>query len=80
MIKYPVRCRIVDIAGEVIDPEYPNVVAMTPDASKPHIGEEGLAEEIFGLEADIFNIGLIRITLDNGNIIWGHECWWTPIE
>ena len=71
-MKYPVRCVIVDIAGEVIDPEYPNIVAATPDVSKPHIGQRGLAERIGAWD--------IRITLDDGNIIHGYECWWEPEE
>ncbi len=71
-MKYPVRCKIIDIAGEVINPEYPNIIAATPEVSKPYIGEEGLAE--------LLDEWTVRITLDNGNIIYGYECWWTPIE
>jgi hypothetical protein len=70
-IKYPTRCKIIDIAGEVIDPGYPEYIAATPDVSKPHIGKEGLAE--------LLNEWTVRITLDDGNIIYGYECWWTPI-
>ena len=64
-----IRCVIIDIDGEVISSEYPDVVARTPEVSKPYIGERGVAEaEEWG----------IKITLDNGNIIYGHECWWMP--
>ena len=42
----------------------------TPKVSKPHIEKLGTAELIDGL---------VKITLDDGNIIWGHECWWIPI-
>jgi len=71
-IKYPTRCRIVDIAGEMINPDYPELVAATPDISKPHIGKEGLAE--------LLNKWTVRITLDDGNVIYGYDCWWIPIE
>jgi hypothetical protein len=70
-IKYPCRCRILDIAGAVIDPLFPEIVAATPTNSKPYIGEEGLAE--------LLDEWTVRITLDSGNIIYGYECWWTPI-
>ena len=66
-IKYPVRCVIVDADGM---PLSENAVARTPDKSKPHIGKHGLAERI--TEWDI------KITLDDGNIIHGYECWWIP--
>jgi len=67
-IKYPTRCQIVDPDGSEI---VPGLKRKTPDDSKPHIGKEGLAERIDGG---------VRITLDDGGIIWGHECWWTPVE
>ena len=71
-MKYPIRCVIVDIAGTVISPEYPDIVARTPEVSKQYIGKRGLAEEAgkWG----------VRFTLDNGDIIQGHECWWMPEE
>ena len=43
----------------------------TPNVSLPHIGKFGIAEEINGL---------VKITLDSGHVIWGHKCWWIPIE
>jgi len=43
----------------------------TPNVSKPHIGKFGLAENINGL---------VKITLDDSHVVWGHECWWIPIE
>ncbi len=73
MIKYPTRCKIIDITGEKLYPEmFSNLVARTPEVSKPHVGKEGLAEQIDELT--------IRITLDDGNIIYGYECWWVPLE
>ena len=66
MIKYPTRCEIIDVTGiEVL----PGREGRTPDESKPHIGKEGLAERV-GDD--------VRITLDDGCIIYGHECWWEP--
>lgn len=66
-MKYPVRCRIVDIAGVEI---FPGIVGKTPDKSKPHIGKKGLAEKI--------DDWIVRITLDDGTVLWGYECWWEP--
>jgi hypothetical protein len=67
-MKYPKRAKIVDISGmEVL----PNVIGNTPKISKPHIGKEGLAELVDDN---------IRITLDDGNVLWGYECWWISLE
>lgn len=66
-MKYPVRCRIVDAAGVEMAP---GVFARTPDISMEHIGKEGTAEEV-GRR--------VRITLDDGNILYGEECWWKAI-
>jgi hypothetical protein len=70
MSEYPVRCRIIDVTGREV---LPGVEGKTPDESRPHIGKEGLAEEIE--EAG----EIVRITLDDGTVLWGSECWWTPI-
>ena len=67
--EYPTRCRIVDATGQEV---LPGVMGQTPDESKPHIGKEGLAE----LTADRLNV---RITLDDGTILMGYDCWWVPI-
>lgn len=66
-MEYPVRCKIIDVVGvEVL----PGIEGLTPEVSKPHIGKEGLAEDTGDNT---------RITLDDGTIIWGYECWWEPI-
>lgn len=62
-IKYPVRCQIIDIFDAVIG----GLQCRTPKESKPHIGKYGLAEEVDDR---------VRIILDDGNIIYGNECWW----
>lgn len=74
-MKYPVRARIVDVVGKEV---FPGIIGKTPEVSKPHVGKEGLAEEIenpdspFGYD--------IRITLDNGEVLMGYECWWEPVK
>lgn len=69
-MRYPVRCRIIDVTGfELI----PGLIANTPDVSKPHIGKEGIAERA----DDGINV---KITLDDGTILYGYECWWEPLE
>ena len=67
-IDYPVRCQIIDITGQEV---LSGIKGRTPDESKPHIGKKGLAERI-GRD--------VRITLDDGSILWGYECWWTPLK
>lgn len=64
---YPTRCKIVDVTGEEFIPGF---ARRTPDESKPHIDKEGLAERV-GEN--------VRITLDDGAIIWGYDCWWEPL-
>lgn len=66
--KYPIRCRIIDPDGEEIIPGYS---AIAPDDSKPHIGKEGIAE---------WDDFIVKITLDDGTVLYGYECWWEPIE
>ena len=66
-IEYPTRCRIIDVTGFEV---FPGIIGNTPDESKSHIGKEGLAER-----AD----GEVKVTLDDGNIIMGYNCWWEPI-
>ena len=69
-ITYPTRCRIIDIAGEEI---LPGVFAQTPEASRPHVGKTGTATKLPGAEG-------VRIVLDDGTVLWGHQCWWEPID
>lgn len=67
-IQYPTRCKIIDVTGmEVL----PGIMGQTPEVSKSHVGKRGLAEEIDDN---------VRITLDDGSVIWGYECWWIPIS
>jgi hypothetical protein len=68
-MRYPIRCIIVDVDGMVI---MPDIVAVTPEVSGPHIGKHGLAE----MEGEFD----VKITLDDGSIIHGYECWWIPEE
>ena len=67
-MKYPVRCEIVDVTGVEV---FPGFMGATPKDSKAHIGKKGLAERV-----DDSNI---RITLDDGNILMGYNCWWRPL-
>jgi hypothetical protein len=69
-IRYPVRCIIIDADGMSLSDGDFSAIAKTPDESKPHIGKHGLAEEITPWD--------VKITLDDGNIIHGYECWWIP--
>ncbi|MDO9527621.1 MAG: hypothetical protein Q7J27_00505 [Syntrophales bacterium] len=66
---YPLRAKIVDMCG--LEYKVGKYLANTPEESKPHIGKEGLAEKIDGR---------VRITLDDGNVIYGDKCWWIMME
>jgi hypothetical protein len=65
-VKYPIRCEIIDVTGTEV---FKGVMGRTPEVSLLHIGKHGLAEA-FGAK--------IRITLDDGTVLMGHECWWVP--
>ena len=71
-MNYPTRCRILDVTGETLPGT--TIGLATPPVSKPHVGKEGLAEKI----GEGFDYS-VRITLDDGTILWGWECWWEPI-
>ena len=68
-IKYPTRCRIIDVdgTGHMIGP----FLSKTPAQSKHHIGKEGVAERD--------DNDYVRITLDDGTVLMGWECWWEQI-
>lgn len=70
MVDYPVRARIIDVTGEMLPNT--NIALRTPEASKPFIGREGLAEKLAN--------GRVRVTLDGGGTIFGDECWWEPLN
>lgn len=67
VIEYPTRCRILDVEGGL----WHGIGMRTPPESQPHVGKEGLAEEVDGD---------VRITLDDGTILYGYECWWRPLD
>ena len=72
-IKYPVRCKIVDVTGVKKTMGGKEFTLNTPDISKPHIGKQGLAENM--------EDGLgVRIALDDGTVLYGYECWWITIK
>ncbi len=68
--KTTVRCIIIDPVVENIYQDKP-YVAIAPEESLPHIGKYGIAEIVDGYHA--------KITLDDGNVIYGDECWWKPV-
>jgi len=68
-MKYPIRCEIIDVVGH--NYRVGPFLADTPEKSKPHIGKQGIAEKINGD---------VKITLDDGNILYGWGCWWKPTD
>lgn len=85
-VQYPVRCRIIDPTGEPLEGTPYRMNA--PAKSLPHVGKEGLAEKVespVALEGlpegwSVSMPGRVRITLDDGNILYGDECWWVPLD
>lgn len=67
-MEYPTRCKIIEGTGLT----FFGLSCATPEESLPHIGKEGTAEEL--------SDGTIKITLDDGNIIYGSDCWWVALE
>jgi len=65
--EYPVRCRIEDVAGQEVSP---GIIGAAPKVSVPYIGAEGNAD---------YDGGVVKITLDNGAILYGYQCWWIPL-
>ena len=73
-MKYPTRCEIIDVSGSTMLSMVGEIYLKTPKESKPHIGKQGLAEEI-----EVDQITHVKITLDDNTILWGYECWWKPV-
>jgi hypothetical protein len=74
-IVYPTRCEIVDAdqASTAIGTlGNESLLPKTPEASRPHIGKRGTARETD-------NFGVV-ITLDDGSVLHGYECWWVPLD
>jgi hypothetical protein len=75
-IIYPTRCRIIDEEGQ--PSVIPGFKRTTPEISKPHIGKEGWANLVKD-EHSPFGETVV-ITLDDGNTLYGFECWWEPVK
>jgi len=50
----------------------PGIEGRTPEESKSSIGKQGLAE--------LLPNNTVRIALDDGSVLYGHECWWVPLK
>lgn len=67
----PVRVKVVSAAGvEVL----PGVIGADPEKAQPHLEKLGWMVEEVHPQLGRKNP---KITLDDGSIIWGCECWWT---
>ena len=66
-MQYPQKVKIIDVTGVEV---FPGIQGKTPDVSKNHIGKEGIAEEVGNT---------VKITLEDGWVLWGYECWWEPL-
>jgi hypothetical protein len=69
-----VRVRVEDAAGQ----SFFGVPTANPDVAVPNLGKTGWCEQnAFCPELGRNNP---RITLDDGTVIWGYQCWWAEIE
>jgi hypothetical protein len=62
-----IRARIIDPKGKEL---VPGLGAVCPEQALPHIGKEGVVEWT--------PLGP-RITLDDGTVLMGSECWWERV-
>lgn len=60
--------------GDKIPPGMPSFDDLFPEAERKKIPENDLAFMRKRLET----MGNPRIKLDNGEFVWGMECWWGP--
>lgn len=69
-----VRVKVVQAEGEEVRP---GLIAQDPDAAKPHFEKLGWCE----INA-VHPIGISnpKITLDDGTVLWGMECWWEFVK
>ena len=66
-MEYPTKCEIIDVIGK----KFEGYNCNTPEISKPHIGKKGVASKD--------EHGRVIIQLNDGNVLYGYECWWKPI-
>lgn len=70
-----VRVQVESAAGVEV---FPGVIGADPPAAQANMSEYGWVEWGHPFEDDpAFRNP--KITLDNGNVIWGYECWWKPV-
>jgi DNA polymerase III sliding clamp (beta) subunit (PCNA family) len=71
--KYPVRCQVIDPTGHVVKQTKFKVdlVAKCPTEAKPHVGKTG--------RATLLKNGDVKIKLDDGQVLYGYECWWVAL-
>jgi len=68
-----VRVKIIRAGGTPLG--LGGLTAADPEKAQQHFDEFGWCEPNAKYESSYTNP---RITLDDGTVIWGFECWWTP--
>lgn len=72
-----IRVKVVKAAGTEV---LPGIQAADPEAARPHFEKLGWCDEEAVPWPDEYpTYANPKITLDDGSVIWGYECWWTPI-
>lgn len=69
-----VRVRIVEAAGTALPG---GLMAADPPAAQPHFEKLGWCIDA-PCEA-LGGRGNPKITLDDGSVLWGYQCWWEPV-
>lgn len=73
------RVRIEPMQGVPIKVGDVEAVAADPPQAQAHMYQEGWCEYDAPCEA-LGGAGNPKITLDDGTVIWGYQCWWHPVE
>jgi hypothetical protein len=73
-VTYPTRCQIVDPDGM---PIAEGLTSRAPEKSLPHIHKKGWA---YLVEDPDVPWHTVRIELDDGNVLFGNECFWIPLR
>jgi hypothetical protein len=78
--RFPVAVLIIDVDDEHGTVQWNGMSIQTPEPSKPYIGQVGTAERVADPDPEMGIFDTVRITMPDGHVLWGWECWWAPVE
>lgn len=77
VLPYPCKVLIIDVDEPDTVVLWNGMAIKTPEASKPYIGKVGIVERV--ADPTLIDYDTVRITMPDGHVLWGWECWWAPI-